>query len=198
MRTVPSLIALLLLTGTTAVAEGKRESTLQKYGVYVNPILFRLGSLNVGADVKVADAVTVGPYAAYGRSSLDDGHSHYWGVGARTDYYFGGQAFRQGWYLSPFASRYQWRFDTEGDADSEFKEETLEMGATNLGGTTGYYIHRTDTEIHFYCRIGLGLMHSSFDGRVQGERKDGTFEDSGPARFSGIMPTGDIHIGMLF
>jgi hypothetical protein len=193
LATLGMMLSVALLVAPQARASGD---------AYVNPYMFSINSYNLGVDFNLNDQWSAGPYAALGFDSDSISESHYWGVGGRADFCFT-SVNEHSWYVSPFASRYEFtsEFD-DADADTEgeeFVDSEIEFGATNLGMTAGFrFVSDEEQPWRFMVRVGLGAMYSSFDGKFEAERKDGTKEKTGFSGLRGWLPTGDIHVGLLF
>ena len=163
--------------------------------LYTNPLTAGFSGINLGVDLKVAETISVGPYASWSSSKQDDGTVlRTTGVGGRMDFWLTGEALRSGWYASPFASRYTAAHEIKSAAAAVSHSSDAVIQATNVGGTFGYAIaSEEDSAVNFLVRVGLGLMHSS----VRGDKGAEIFEALGEATGS-FWPTADVHVGLVF
>lgn len=207
------LASLAALVATTSFAQGrsmkavKRSTPDRNVNISLNPLALSLGSLDVGAEFKISDKVSLGPY---GRYSLDrdDGKLIQDGLGVRADFALSGRTFHSGWYLSPFISRYSFKMKnvtiaddtaTSGNSSNTAKSASKvasdwDFTSLNVGATAGYgWFWRPGINL----RLGAGLMHSTIDGQF-GLSSDDSSLLTPSKTTSGFLPTGDLILAWAF
>jgi len=185
---------------------------------YVNPVLISGDGLNLGIDLGLGGAASVGVYGSGSFSESESfsgtSKSRSVGFGVRGDWNFSGRAFTNGWYISPFVSRYTFGSETRlefqgassgspGSTQNQASSSSLiesELVATNVGSTFGYvFASEEDGPFNLFVRVGLGAMYTSVGGELKSDEREVSTEILSADRVtSGVLPTGDIHVGIIF
>jgi hypothetical protein len=172
----------------------------RSFNVSANPIGLITGSYSAGVDVAVADRVTVGPYAAYSHTSDNvnglPSTSTSTGFGLRTDIALSDTVFKDGWYLSPFVSRYKVHTQVSNDSTSLYRKTAIDFAALNAGLVLGYGWF-WDAGINL--RFGLGPMYTKVTGDFELEKNDGSkVKPKVVNRLEGFLPTAELILAWAF
>jgi len=183
-----------------ALAGGNERA--RRFNVSLNPLSLISGALSTGFEWRAADHLTMGPYLHYDASGSGDNQTSNIGLGFRTDYAFSG-VFNDGWYVSPFISRYSFKghnasTDTTNGANTTIASQ-YEYDALNIGAVAGYGWYWSSG---FNLRLGAGLMHTTLSGdfSISDDSSSGAnpIIGSNDSPASGLLPTGELIFAWAF
>ncbi|MBL7714387.1 MAG: DUF3575 domain-containing protein [Bdellovibrionales bacterium] len=170
MRNLALFLALTGLSLTTSAFAASDKKT----NISTNPLALAFGSINVNADFKMSEKMTLGPSFAY--SSYTSGSSKATGIGVGANL---------GLYLSNNAFSDSWVFNLGIDyANASNSSTSASVSGLAFGGTIGYGWF---WDGGFNIGLGVGAQYITFD-----------FGKIGLGSISGVLPRLLFTIGYAF
>jgi hypothetical protein len=175
------LLALLLLP-TIALAD---------VNLRVSPLSFLVGGYYVELDVPVGGAWTLGPTLAFLNSRSDGFDVDGFGAGIRGNYFFAGEAFKQGWYFGPAVTYTKVRVeDNFGGSIGKVEGEGSGIAFSALFGYHWFWEH-------FNLNLGLGPSYLTMD-RIRVKNSQNNYREDYSGDYTGFGVTAEFTIGWRF
>ena len=183
------IVAVILVCLSIVNLSWAQESESKKrFNIHTNPLTWVVGLYSIGADVAVADKLTLGgSYNVFnfsGDEFEDNIDASANGFGLRAQYFFN-QAFADSWYLSGFYD------STKGEVDDTDTNQFADFKVNSTGVTAGYFWIWGN----FNLQLGLGFQRNNV------EVTDSTLSPEDQADIEdldGTSVTGDLRIGFAF
>lgn len=140
---------LIIFISASSFANKKTRNNLR-----VSPITPFLGFLNIELDMPIHKRWTVGPSIIFKGSSSGNTKVSAYALGIRANFYISGKAFRDGWYLGPFAHYVDYEITRKDQAIGDMKGQS---GIFSFGSFLGY---QWVWDV-FNVNLGLGIQSTS-------------------------------------
>lgn len=121
-----------VLIGFVLCFLGFQSASANSTNIRFNPLGMLVGYINANVDFKVGSSWTIGPEVGYLNWDFSDTSVSATKFGVRANFFLGGNAFEDGWYIGPFAMY------VSAEGKDDITSDTAKATGTIIGALFGY------------------------------------------------------------